>query len=318
MNKWDEQLRDHAIFTTLADLSEKLKDESLISEDINVIELVDKISQLQAYTEISLRNVVPELINVGVLNNANNQMTNVRNEVNNYISNKNIAHLNNAASHVDATMVQIVLLPIPRPHMTDETFSESLSKFKSLIQDSLQELKEAKDELARSISSVSSQSDSQSQSLSELSEKIEQQGESIDNHIASFNERFDTYETNSNEKLDEKIEEYKDQVEQLLEAQKNAFSEQVDNQKNDGAGVIEALKLNKQQASDLVQVIGNIGITGNYKNIANQEKAAADKWRNIALLLMIGMVGVIALTIGISATNGFDWKLALFSPRRLG
>ena len=312
MNKWDEQLRGHAIFTTLADLSEKLKDDSLISEDINVIELVDKITQLQTYAEISLRNVVPELINLGVLNNANSQMTNVRNEVNNYISNKNIAHLNNAASHVDATMAQIVLLPVPRPHIADEVFSESLSKFKSLIQNSFQELKEAKDELAITISSVSSKSDSQSQSLSELSKKIEQQSESIENHIASFNDRFDAYETNSGEKLDEKIEEYRGQVKQLLEAQKSAFSEQLDNQKSDGAGVIEALELNKQQASDLVQIIGNIGITGNYQNIANQEKAAADKWRNIALFLMIGMVGVIALTIGISATNGFDWKLALF------
>lgn len=98
----------------------------------------------------------------------------------------------------------------------------------------------------------------------------------------------------------------------MLEAQESKFTAQVEKQKNDGEGVIEALKLNKKQASDLVQVIGNIGITGNYKNIANQEKGAADKWRNIALFLMIAMVGVIALTIGISATNGFDWKLALF------
>jgi len=312
MNKWDEQLKSHAIFTTLADLSEKLKDGSLISEDINIIELVDKITQLQVYTEISLDNVVPELINLGVLNNANSQMTNVRNEVNNYISNNNIAHLNNAASHVDATMAQIVLLPVPRPHIADDAFSESLSRFKSLIESSFQELKETKDELASAISSVSNESDSQSQSLNELSTKIEQQSESIDNHIASFNERFDTYETNSNEKLDEKIKENRNLVEALLEAQKNAFTDQVENQRSDGEGVIEALKLNKQQASDLVQVIGNIGITGNYKNIANQEKDAADKWRNIALLLMIGMVGVIALTIGISATDGFDWKLALF------
>lgn len=174
MNKWDEQLKSHAIFTTLADLSEKLKDESLVSEDINIIELVDKITQLQIYTDISLRNVVPVLINLSVLNNANSHMTNVRNELNNYISNNNIAHLNNAASHVDATMAQIVLLPVPRPHIADEAFSESLSKFKSLIESSFQELKEAKDELASAISSVSNESDSQSQSLSELSEKIEQ------------------------------------------------------------------------------------------------------------------------------------------------
>lgn len=312
MSKWEEQLKNHAIFTTLADLSERLKDESLISEDINVIELVDKIVQLQAYAEISLNNIVPELIGLGVINNANSQLTAVRNEVNSYIANKNIAHLNNAASHVDATMAQIVLFPVPRPHLAEEAYSESLSKFKSIIINSFQELKETKDGLAEAINSLSNESENQNQNLTELASKIDQQGENIEGQVSSFNERFDAYEASSNERLDIKIDENNKQIISLLESQKNSFSEQVESQRSDGENVIEALKLNKQQASDLVQVIGNIGITGNYKNIANQEKGAADKWRNIALFLMIGMVGVIALTIGISATNGFDWKLALF------
>ncbi|WP_162598429.1 hypothetical protein [Vibrio rumoiensis] len=51
---------------------------------------------------------------------------------------------------------------------------------------------------------------------------------------------------------------------------------------------------------------------GNYQNIANTEKSAADIWRRIALGLMIGMVLIIGITIFISAANGFDWKLALF------
>lgn len=312
MNKWEEQLKNNPIFTTLADLSEKLKDESLVSEDINVIELVDKICQLQIYAEIALSNVVPELINLGILKNANSQMTNVRNEVNNYISNTNIAHLNNAASHVEATMAQLVLLPVPRPHLAEDTFTASLSKFKSLIEKSFQELKEAKDELASSIESVSNESESQKQSLGDLASKIEEQGATIKDNLTSFNNRFETYEANSNKKFNEKIQENNQKIEALLEHQKDTFSEQVENQKITGKKIIEALELNKQQASDLVQVIGNIGITGNYQNIANQEKTAADKWRNIALFLMIAMVGVIALTIGISATNGFDWKLALF------
>lgn len=194
MNKWEEQLKNHAIFTTLADLSERLKDESLISEDINVIELVEKIVQLQAYAEISLSNIVPELISLGVINNVNSHLINVRNEVNGYISNKNIAHLNNAASHVDATIAQIVLFPVPRPHLAEEAFSESLSKFKSIIANSFQELKETKDELAEAINSLSNESEIQNQSLTELASKIDQQGENIEGQVSSFNERFDAYE----------------------------------------------------------------------------------------------------------------------------
>jgi hypothetical protein len=62
----------------------------------------------------------------------------------------------------------------------------------------------------------------------------------------------------------------------------------------------------------LVQIIGNIGITGNYQKVANEEKSIADRWRNIVLILMVGMVVVIAITIGITTTEGFNWQLALF------
>lgn len=312
MTKWIEQLNNHAVFTTLSDLSERLKENALVSEDINVIELVDKIHQLVAYSDTSLRNVVPELVGTGTLNTANSHITNVRNELNNYISNSNIAHLNNAVSHVDAAMTQLVLLPVPNQQVSGETFSSSLAKFKSLIEHSFREIKEAKDQLQSSILELSEKSESQKRSISSLDEKIQKHEKTIESQLAQFNERFKVYELSANEKIDSSIEDSDEKITSLLARQDEKFKDLLAAQSLKGSSIIEALNLNKQQASDLVQVIGNIGITGNYQNIANQEKDAADKWRNIALFLMIAMVLVIAITIGITAANGFDWKLAVF------
>jgi len=69
MSKWDDQLNNHVINTSLANLAERMKEEILISDDINVIELVDKINQLLLYSEMCLQNVIPQLVNVGNLNN---------------------------------------------------------------------------------------------------------------------------------------------------------------------------------------------------------------------------------------------------------
>jgi hypothetical protein len=80
----------------------------------------------------------------------------------------------------------------------------------------------------------------------------------------------------------------------------------------DSTDIINVLWEKKEEASNLVQIIGNIGVTGNFQKIANQEKETADWLRKVALLLMTGMVIVIGLTIFISAENGFDWKLSLF------
>lgn len=101
-----------------------------------------------------------------------------------------------------------------------------------------------------------------------------------------------------------------------FEASQNTFSENHSNnikkQEEAAAALIAKLDSMKSEASNLVQIIGNIGITGNYQNIANEDKKEADKWRNIALLLMVGMVAAISLTIFVSVGNGFDWKLAIF------
>ena len=76
--------------------------------------------------------------------------------------------------------------------------------------------------------------------------------------------------------------------------------------------LISILNDKKDEASDIVQIIGNIGITGNYQKIANQEMKSANRWRNIALFLMILMVLAIGATILFGVKNGFDWKMSLF------
>ncbi len=278
-----------------------MKDEALISEDVNVIELIDKIEQLVTYSEICLQNVIPSLVNISSLNNANSQITNVQNELNSYISNKSIGHLNNAVSHVDAVMVQLNSLPIPRPHLSEESFSNSLVQFKKLVESSFKEIKELKDQLESSISEVSSSSIAQKDDVENLASIVGQHKENIEHQITEFNER-----------LVSTISEGKEELASNINEQKEEFDAQLEKQRNSGNGVISSLEENKKQASDLVQIIGNIGITGNYQKIANQEKESADKWRNIALFLMIGMVVIIGITIGISTANGFEWKLALF------
>jgi uncharacterized membrane protein YraQ (UPF0718 family) len=94
----------------------------------------------------------------------------------------------------------------------------------------------------------------------------------------------------------------------LKETSKN----QIESFKIDSEKILTELSEKKKEASDIVQIIGNIGVTGNFQRIANQEKTAADYLRILALILMVLMVFVIGLTIFISAKNGFDWKLSLF------
>jgi myosin heavy subunit len=334
MSQWEDKFSEHAIHASLDNLAERLDDETLVTEDLNVLELIDRVRQAKSYTEIYLQNLIPALVNHTHLNNANSYIGSITSELNSYISNSNVGHLNNTSAHIDNLMAQINALPIAKPTISEQSFTQSLIEFKTLAESSLADLKKSKDELLDSVNTVSDESTVQKEKLEELASEIERHEQNISDSLNSLNERFEASENNYTEKLesttsefdekyqtfsaefnsrlDENFESNKEKVEAVITEHREEYSQQLEKQTNDANSVLNALEEKKEEASNLLQIIGNIGITGNYQNIANDEKKAADIWRRLALGLMAGMVLIIGVTIFISATDGFDWKLALF------
>ena len=312
MSQWDDNYKNHAIHTTYQNLLILLDDEELISEDIDVISILDRVRQAALYTRSCLDNVIPAIVNHGALNNANSYLQAIINGVNAFKTNKNIEHLNNTANHIDNLIAQFAAFPIPRPTVESGTFSNAILAFKEQAEAIIVSLSQQKDQIQGQLNEVSNASSDVGQQFGHLLNKVEQQNELINKTIDDFREQFESYESESSEKLLTKLDENKEQIDivqsELIE-QHDALSLK---HKEDAEKVINTLEQKKKEASDLVQIIGNVGITGNYQNIANQEQQTADRWRNIALILMLAMVGAIALTIFVSVENGFDWKLALF------
>ncbi|MBW3513124.1 hypothetical protein KO537_00010 [Shewanella sp. NKUCC01_JLK] len=334
MSQWDDQFSDHAIHASIENLVDRLTDDSLVTEDLNVFEIIDRIKQVASYVENCLSNVIPALVNHTHLSKANSYISSITSELNSYISNSNVGHLNNTSAHIDNLMAQINALPIVKPAITEQSFTKSLLDFKALAEKSFSEMKKAKDDLVDSVDKISKNSIDQQEKLDGLVKEIESYDREVSDSIGNFNERFEEAEKKYISQLDSKTDEFNKRYEDYSEAfdskleenieanqeniikivseHKEQHKQQLNSQKTAADSVLRELEDKRAEASNLLQIIGNIGITGNYQNIANNEKKAADNWRRIALGLMIGMVLIIGITIFISATNGFDWKLALF------
>jgi hypothetical protein len=334
MSQWDDKFKSHAIHATLTNLDERLADESLKTDDLSVIEHLDRIAQLKSYAEICLDSLIPALVNHSNLSNTNSYIQSIISELNKYIANRNVAHLNNTSSHIDNAMAQLIALPMQSFPISKQSFTKSLLQFKSLAEESLLEIKESKDALQDSITEISEDAIAQKSTLDNLVSEIHQHSENIETSLSNFTKKFDNSEAEFTDRfdstiseiegryesytlkftshLDGKIEDTENRFQEKTKQQAKTYSDQLESQKTEAQGMLDILEEKKAEASNLLQIIGNIGITGNYQNIANLEKVAADKWRNIALGLMISMVAAIGFTIFISATNGFDWKLALF------
>jgi hypothetical protein len=301
MSRWDDQFNSHAVNTSLSNLFERLEDNALESQDPEVIDLVDKIKQMANYCETCLQNTIPQLVTAGQLKGLNNQIQNVLSELNSYISAKDISHLNNASSHVDATMTQINAFPIPRQQLSEEGFTKSLLAFKATIEGAYNDIQTTKDALATQLTKMTDETRSNQGAIQKTLTKIKTLDSNIDTKEQQFQQTLESNLANNKKKFEATVSGYE-----------TTFTGLITELKSNAQVIIETLEQNKKSASDLVQIIGNIGITGNYQKIANEERDSANNWRNIALTLMIGMVLVIGTIIGLSVSEGFDWKLALF------
>lgn len=125
------------------------------TDDLSVIEHLDRLAQLKSYTEVCLASLIPALVSHGHLSNANSYIQSVISELNNYIVNGNVAHLNNTSTHIDNTMAQLNALPLQSFPISKQSFTKSLLQFKSLAEESLLEIKDSKDNLQASIDEIS-------------------------------------------------------------------------------------------------------------------------------------------------------------------
>lgn len=66
--------------------------------------------------------------------------------------------------------------------------------------------------------------------------------------------------------------------------------------KNESASLISGLEEQRNNAAKIVQVVGNIGVTGNYQRIANTEEDQANFWRWATVLFFAGGVTLAGAT----------------------
>ena len=60
--------------------------------------------------------------------------------------------------------------------------------------------------------------------------------------------------------------------------------------------ILLALRNNQTDAARIVQVVGNIGTTGNYQKIANLEGSQANLWRRVTIFFFLLGITLAAAT----------------------
>lgn len=306
MNSTD--FENSQIFEKLEQLNTVL-DNDLSKEKIDV----DNYNFLKSgidFISDRLKVTIPSIVNDSDLNTVISELTNTTTQVNNFLGNNNIGHLNNAKNHLFACITRARNFPIPLSK-SDFNFSKSIANFENIVNEKFNNLSKEKDSLSKQIDSLNKSVQLKTQELDRLSKLLAQKETAIQNLNSSFQTDYTNIKNSANQNYEQDRKTYRAEIDK----EKNIYRNEVDNLKKlidtDTSKLVKSLEEKLDEAKKIVNVIGNVGATGNFQNIANTHKKSANTWRIIAILFMTILSGLLVFTIWDMSAGTFEWSKSL-------
>jgi hypothetical protein len=235
-----------------------------------------------------LRNTVTILVQDADLTNASNDIENVVAYLNNFFGDENVGHLNNAKNYIKSAVSRLKNLPTSSSE-GDFNFTKEVSIFKNIVTAKNEELNIEVGKLSSKIGELDSEILNRKSELESLDKAITDKKIEIEKLNKSFEDQYDKDRAEYIEQLGEQ--------ENLIKTNTN--------------DLVAFLEKKKNEAAKIVNVIGNIGATGNFQLIANKHQKAANDWRVIALIFMTGLAGLVIWSVISLGLKEFDWMKSI-------
>lgn len=190
-------------------------------------------------------------------------------ELNAFLSNKNPGHIVNAAGQLEQSVLPLLWAFAPQVHtLPQPNLSELLEHQVAAAAQAIHQLTTQRDELASKLQSEVSRAETLSTRLDSMTEGAAKERAEASAAVAKLEKAFAEKEIERAAAFEASLTKFREDF-GLLEGKSKIDSEML----------IAALEDQKTKAARIVQVVGNIGVTGNYQQIANAEAAQANFWR---------------------------------------
>ncbi|WP_316846988.1 hypothetical protein [Pedobacter psychrodurus] len=309
-----ENFSGHSIFEKLEQLkqvlSEQQTQELLGSENFHFFE-----SALD-FIDSKLKLTIPTLVQELELTSLSSEIESGTAQLNNYFGNNNVGYVTNAINNYYSAIAKARNLPTPITK-TDFDFSRMAANFQKTIENAYKEIESLNTNLKNDLESTKENLMVANDGIVVLNGQLTSKEIEIQNVLNSFNSEFETLKVSNSTTLetlkrtfsdsietDRKI--FKTKIENDLEANLQSFEEQKDSLSKQSEEIIASLNKKLAEANKIVNIVGNVGVTGNYQNIANQHKQSANFFRWVALAFMVVMSALLIWSIIELSRGDFD------------
>lgn len=302
------EFEDHQLFEKLEQLNAKIKDEEfreLIGvDDLNFFETAHK------YVTDRLNLTIPSIVQESELNTISTELQNALAQINSFVGNKNQGHINTAKSHAHTALTRIRNLPLPFSK-NDFNFSKNIANFEKIVQEKYNTLNEENEQLKSDFEAVKSELEQTKEELERLEKALAQKETELNNLNDSFKTNFENIKSSATQNFEQDRKSFRDEFDgekKRLSEEVELLKESIDSSTDD---LVKKLEEKLEEAKKIVGVVSDKAVTGNYQNVANSNKQSADKFRFIAIGLMIVLSGLLIYTIWDISGANYDWTKSL-------
>jgi gas vesicle protein len=225
-------------------------------------------------------------VSLQALDTLRNQMQSVQNELQQFQSNRNPGHVANAAANLEGALQTFGWAFYKRPAKGSKAYGESIQSIENAARGSIAEIAKIRDEVNSSLADLRAKISSQGESLGNLQQASQDLASQNTAALQGFENRYKEYETRASGEFAQKL--------QSLEGNFDSFQEERVKQAD---GLIKSLESSERNAREIVQIVGNIGLTGNYQNRAISERTQANYLRWGAITFFLIGAGILAWSV---------------------
>ena len=322
----EDQYNSHPVWGHLDRIDARLEETEARLGDAgaDAVSAHARVRSVARYVRSLLDRSDPNLVVLSRLSNLQNQLQSVASELDAFQSNGQVQHLVNGSNNCDNVLAQIDGLPAVASPEDVGGIREDVASFRKSaaaylrgveseaqsLRDALQQSRQRADELANELQEQKGRLDqaiAQFQQLSQdaISKQQTQANEALGQWQSQFSE---AQERRANEfqqelkgvvdELEEKTDQAVKQIDELLDRARRQVEEMSSGLSDRADRLISELESKLEDARRIVNVIGNVGMTGDYQRNAEDQRKAANRWRWAAIVLFVAAAAAVALLLG--------------------
>ncbi len=234
-------------------------------------------------------------VSFNAISQAQRHIRGISSEINSYYADKNVAHLNTAISNLDAAVAAAKSGIMNWSPQTPAAYDDLLNSVQQTATTTIKSLKGQHANLSRKVEETEADLAAIKEQAAASKAATELSAKTVEQSIAEIKTEFAQLKGAFNEEIRSFVDDFTKKVDQLLQQYESAASESVNKAKS-----FEA------QAKRIVQIVGNIGVTGNYQNRAKNERDQANYLRYGAIAFFVVGTVILAASVRASFVGQFD------------